>query len=457
MRNNNVDMLHGSIAKGILSMAVPLMIMNVLQNMFSVIDMTVLGNLVNDTATGAVGACGTLITLFTGILLGMSTGANVIVAKYIGAGNKERTARAVGTSLLFSVVGGLALSVIGVVFAETFLVMTNCPETLLGQAVLYFRLYFIGAPIIMVYNFSASILRAVGDTRRPLYYLMIGGAVKVVLNICCIVLLDMTVEGVAIATIVCNLIAGVLTFRIVLKNREMLGFRFGMLRFYKAELLDVLQIGVPAGIQTGLYSFANVIIATAVNSFGENATTGISIANQFDGILYQICCATAFAAAPYIAQNVGAHNIVRAKKSVITSVIITVAFGAGLGSLSAIFSPQLSSLMSSTPEVIAYSCQKMMIISSTYFICGINEVMGGALRGIGKPIIPTVSTLIFMCAIRFVWVYAIFPLVPNLTFLYLVWPIGWVLSITTQLIFFIPSIRKLSRLDYAANHLTERN
>ena len=187
-------------------------------------------------------------------------------------------------------------------------------------------------------------------------------------------------------------------------------------------------------MQTALYSLANAVIVTAVNSFGSDATTGVSIANQFDGILYHISCATSLAAMPYVAQNIGARNFDRTKKTIMYAVFITTIFGAGFGSLSAIFSRQLSSLMSATSAVIEYSCQKMIIISSTYFICGINEVMCGTLRGMGKPIIPTIATLVFMCLIRFVWVYWIFPLYPSLTFLYLIWPIGWSLSIITLVI-----------------------
>ena len=191
---------------------------------------------------------------------------------------------------------------------------------------------------------------------------------------------------------------------------------------------------------------ANVIIMSVVNSFGENATTGISIANQFDGILYQIIKAPSFATMPYVAQNIGAKNIKRVKQTIVRAVLITTAFGGFFGSLSAIFSGSLSSVMSSTPEVIAYSQQKMIIISSTYFICGINEIMGDVLKGMGKPILPTVATMIYMCAFRFVWVYLIYPLLPqNLTFLYLVWPTGWILSIITLLITYFPAISKLQK------------
>ena len=205
----------------------------------------------------------------------------------------------------------------------------------------------------------------------------------------------------------------------------------------------MLFVGVPTGLQHALYSFANVVIMTAVNSFGPDATTGVSIANQFDGILYQISVSPSYAVIPYVAQNIGAGNIKRVKKVVLRAVLITTGFGFVFGSMSALFSGQLSSIMSETPAVIEFSKQKMIIVSSTYFICGINEVMGGIMKGLGKPILPTIATLIFMCLIRFPWVWFVFPLVPNLTFLYLIWPIGWILSIITLLFAYVPTIKKL--------------
>ncbi|MBQ2696433.1 MAG: MATE family efflux transporter [Clostridia bacterium] len=444
-RRRTVDMLQGPIVKGLLALTMPIMVMNVLQTLFNVIDMWALGQFVNDKAVGAVGACGTLITLCTGLLTGISTGANVIVAKHIGEGDREKTDRATGTSLLFSVVGGLVLMIIGLVFAETFLRWTNCPESLMPQAVIYFRIFFLGVPVLLLYNFGASVLRATGDTKRPLMFSLIGGVTKVVLTVGCIVIFHWDVEGVAVATIISNALAAGLSYFVIAKGNDKTYVSLKTLKFYAEELKAILYVGIPTGLQLALYSFANVIITATVNSFGADATTGISIANQFDGILYTISCAPSLATIPYVAQNIGAGNIKRARQTVTRSIFITVVFGATFGSLSAIFSGQLSATMSSTPAVIQYSQQKMIIISSTYFICGINEIMGGALKGMGKPIIPTVATLLFMCAIRFVWVYGIFPLCPNLTFLYLIWPIGWILSIAMLLIAYFPTMRKLQK------------
>ena len=438
-------MLSGSIFKGLIALTMPIMIMNVVQNMFNLVDMTVLGRFTDDTSVGAVGACSILIALCTGLFIGISTGANVVIAKNIGAGNKERTERAIGTSVLFSLVGGTFLLLIGVCFAENFLRWINCPEKLLGEATLYFKLYFMGAPMLLLYNFCASILRAGGDTKRPMYFLITGGVVKLLLNYFCVAVLGMTVAGVGIATICSNTLIGGLSFLALLKNKNETKFKRNRFKIYVSELKEILFIGIPSGLQIAMYSFANTVITAAVNSFGPDATTGVAIANQFDGILYNVSIATSIATMPYVAQNIGAGKFDRAKRTILNAVFITTIFGASFGSLSAIFSRQLSSLMSETPAVINYSCQKMIIISSTYFICGINDVMSATLRGIGKPIIPTVATLVFMCFIRFIWVYCVFPLFPTLTFLYLIWPIGWILCIITQLIAYFIAMPKISR------------
>lgn len=447
MRKREVNMLEGSITKGLLSISIPIMVMNVLQSLFNIVDMTVLKSYdTSGVAVGAVGVCGTLITLITGLVIGISAGANVVVARFIGEGSREKVERAVGTSFAIALTGGALLLIIGVSFAEVFLGWNNCPGELLPQATVYFRLYFAGVPILLVYNFCAAVLRAAGDSSRPMIYVIIGGAVKVLCNFLFVAVFNMSVIGVALGTIISWCVMGSLGVLALIKNKGMIRLNLKTVRFYKHETRSVLRIGVPAGLQQGLYSLANVVISAAVNSFGPDAATGISIANNFDGILYQISTAPALAVMPYVSQNIGAGNIKRASKSVGRGILITVALGATFGALSAIFSAQLSSIMSDSPAVIAYSQQKMIIISSTYFICGINEIMGSSLRGMGRPNVATVATLIFMCALRFVWVYGIFPLYPNLTFLYLVWPIGWILSIIMLLCYFFPTLKKQAQL-----------
>ena len=304
----------------------------------------------------------------------------------------------------------------------------------------------------MVYNFCASLLRSTGDSKRPMMYLTIGGVLKIAFNFLLVAKYNLGVVGVAVATIISWSFCAFMGIRALLHGAGMIILKPGRIRFYKQELIDILRIGVPSGLQQALYSIANVIITATVNSYGKQATTGISIANNFDGILYQISTAPALAVMPYVSQNLGAKNMKRAKEAIRKGMLITLTLGATFGALSAIFSGQLSSIMASDPVVISYAKQKMMIISSTYFICGINEIMGASLKGMGKPMVPAVSTLVFMCLIRFVWVYGAFPLWQafgvdsfDLTFLYLIWPIGWTLSILTLLCFYIPTAKRLER------------
>ncbi len=439
-------MLSGNITKGLVAIALPIMVMNILNSLFNIIDMTMLEKFGSDpNAVGAVGVCGSLITLMTNLVVGCATGSNVAVAKHLGAKNEEGSKRAIGTSILLSLCGGLLLTLVGVIFARTLLGWVNCSSVLIDSATLYFRLYFAGIPLFMIYNFAAAVLRSSGDASRPMIFLTVGGILKVLLTFACTKFLHLGVEAVAIATIISWVLTAVLSVHALLTNNGAMRFELRYFRFYKRELFEILRVGIPTGLQMVLYSIANVIITSTVNSYGPQATTGISIANQFDGILYHICHATSLAVLPYVSQNVGAKNITRAKRSIWHGILVTVVIGGFFGALSAIFSPQLSSLMSSDPQVIAYSCEKMIIISSTYFICGINDIIGAAVRGMGRPMLATITTFLYMCVLRFFWVYVMFPLCPNFTFLYLVWPVGWVLSLITLLFFLFPTVKRLGK------------
>ena len=455
MRRKDVNMLEGSIIKGILTIAIPVMIMNVATSLFNIIDMTVLKTF--GGAVGAVGVCGTLISLITGLVIGVSSGSNVIIARYIGRKDPASVDRAINTAMAFSIAAGIALAIIGVVGAPLFLSWNNCPKELLADATLYFRLYFAGVPILMVYNFCAAILRSSGDSRRPMIFLIIGGIVKVLSNLVFAGVFHLGVKGVAFATILSWCVFTTLGLTALTHNEGVVKLAIRNIRFYKKEMGQILHIGIPAGMQQALYSVANVIITAEVNKLGSTATTGMSIANNFDGILYQISVATSLAIMPYVSQNIGAGNLKRAIRSIWEGILVTVALGGFFGMLSATFSRQLSGIMSTDPEAIKYSMQKMLLISSTYFICGINEILGAALRSMGKPLASTISVMVWMCAFRFVWVYLIYPLLPhNLTFLYLVWPIGWVMSILTLLCVLIPTIKKLKKRAATQSSLLEK-
>ena len=444
MARKDVNMLSGSIVKGLLAITVPIMLMNVLTSLFNIIDMRMLKAYDTGLSVGAVGAGGTLITFISNLVTGVAAGANVAVAKHIGRKEPQDAQKAAGTAIAFALAASLLLMVIGICFASPLLDMMNCSQELKDHgAVLYFRMYFAGIPVLMVYTFCGSILRSTGSSRRLMVISITGGAVKVVFTYLFVKVIPLSVLGVSLANIVSWLVFFGMALWSLTRKDSTVKLQLKHIRFDKNELMPILRVGVPSALQMGMYSIANVIIAAAVNKFGTAATTGVSIANTFDGILYNLSHAASLAVLPYVSQNIGAGNVKRASQSVWKGMYITICVGAVLGGLSAAFSTQLSSLMSDDPTVIAYSRQKMIIISSTYFICGINDIICAALRGMGKPMVPTIATMVYMCGLRFLWVYAIFPLVPNLTFLYLVWPIGWALSIVSLLPVYFPTVRKL--------------
>ena len=448
MFKKNVNMLSGSIVKGLLTIAFPIMIMNVLQSLFNIVDMSVLKtyDTTNGMAVGAVGACSTLITLITNLVIGIATGANVVVAKHLGRRDTFHAEKAAGTAIAFSIAAGLALTVIGIFGAEYFLTWMNCsPELMENGSVLYFRLYFAGVPVLMVYNFCAAILRSSGNSGQIMTISLTGSVVKLAFTYLFVAVFGWGIPGVSAATIISWCVYLGMGLYALTRKDSAVRLKWQNIRFSHQELKTTLHIGIPTGLQMGLYSIANVIIATAVNVEGTAATTGVSIANNFDGVLYNISHSASLAVLPYVSQNIGAGNVKRATESVWKGIIITAGIGGSLGSLSACFAEPLSGIMSNNSEEIAYSCQKMVLISSTYFICGINDVFTAALRGMGRPIVPTITTLIFMCAFRFFWVYVVYyPLMKgNLTFLYLVWPIGWIACIIVALFVFFPRVKYL--------------
>ena len=452
MAKREVNMLSGSIVKGLLTISIPILIQNVGQSLFNIIDLAIMKMYGDKLAVGAVGVCGTPIGTITGLLIGISLGANIVIARYIGKGDKEAVGRSVGTSILFSFLGGLFLALFGILCAEPILRWMNCDEALIPQAALYFKLYFGGIPLLMVYNFTAAILRASGDSQRPMVYLTLGGVVKVVFTYVFARFFHMGVTGVAFATILSWVLLAYLGLQAVSKSGGTVQLYRRHLKLYSHELKEILRFGVPAGLQQAMYSVANMVIVSTVNTFGLQATTGLSVANNFDGILYQVACAPSYAVVPYVSQNLGNKNLARVKEAIIKGCLLTICMGATFGFLSAFFSRELSSIMTADPVAIEFSRQKMIIVSSTYFICGLNEIIGSSLRGLGRPSLAAVCTMIYMCILRFVWVYAVYPFLPqNLTFLYLVWPVGWVLSGITLICFYFPTMKKLKKKIAAEN------
>lgn len=442
MKAKNVNMLEGPIGKGLISMILPIMVMNVAQVLFTIIDMTLLKVMGFPEAVSSVGVTSNLISLITCLLIGLSVGANVIVANRIGSGQRERAGRAAMTSLLIAFIGGVVIMIFGLIFAETMLLWINCPKSLLPSATKYFKFYFLSVIPTMLYNFSSSILRSIGDTKRPMYYLLIGGSIKVLATYVFTVLLSDGVAGVGMAMIITYVITFTLTFIRLVKSNDIICINYREVKIDWTELKDILIQGIPSGLQSALCSFPNTLMTAAVNGFGAAATTGISVANQFDNLTLQIVNAPAIATMPFVAQNNGAGRFDRVKKTVSCAFIITAAFGIVTGSLFAFFSKEVSSLMTSDPAAIAFSQQKMIIVSSLYFLAGFDGILAGALRGMKKPLPPAITSVVFSGLFRILWIYLIFPIKPSLTLLYTTYPVGWILSIITLFVIFRITIKK---------------
>lgn len=447
MRRNEVNMLSGSIVKALFTISLPIMIMNIINSLFNIIDMTILKSFSPEDSfvVGAVGICGTPTSLIINFAIGLSIGANAVIARYIGANDHERTEKAVGATVFFSLVCGFAMLVLGVLLSKDILVLVGCADELLADATLYFRLYFLGIPLFILYTFLTAIFRSVGDTRRPMLYIITGGAAKIMLTYVFVGIFNMSIIGVALSTIISWLITAALLLITLIRSDFAVKLYLSRIRFYPKEILNIIKIGLPAALQNACYSIANVSVAAEANSFGAAATTGVSIANNYDSVLYNITYSPSLAVLPFMSQNIGAGNVKRAKKAVWRGILIATSLGLFFGSLSAIFSGQLSSIMSSNPDVIRFSQQKMILISPLYLLNGISQIFCEGLRVMKKPVVPTISSFLFYFALRLVYIYLVFPMLReynNLSLLYLAWPISWISAIIFLLSFYLPTAKK---------------
>ncbi len=428
-RIREMDLTSGPIFKKLIIYAIPFIFSNILQIMFNATDIAVLGMMVSDDAVAAVGANSSFNFLLIGFFIGLSTGANVVLSKFVGAKDVENARKTVGTSILLALLTGVILLAIGVPFAPIFLSWTGCDAEILAQATIYLRIYFLGMPIMMVYNFGASILRAVGDTKRPLIYLTIGGVANVILNVL-FILMGMTVEGVAIGTIVSQLICVVLILRTLFKSNGYGAIRRKYLRLDKGLIKEVLKIGLPSGVQSVAFNISNVLIQAKVNfSFGKLGMSGNTTANQFDGMVYQVGHAISMSVMAFVAQNVGAKRMDRVKTTIIYSIFILIIFEFGVGVVFALLSKHLCGIIASTPEVIEYATVRLKIMGLTYFICGIMENLAYAMRSMGKSVTAMVVSIIGACVIRTIFVEVSFSFFPFYSTLFLSYPVSWVITI----------------------------
>lgn len=442
---HEMNMCEGALLPKIIIYSLPLMATYILQLVFNATDVAVLGMLVGDDAVAAVGATGPLINLITSVFIGVSVGANVIVARFAGSGNTERARKAVGCAVFISVIIGIFLACVGYLGSYTFLEWMKCDADVIGMAAEYLRIYFLGMPIIMLYNFAAAILRAVGDTKRPLIYLVIGGVANVILNVFFILAFGMDVEGVAIATVISQLISVVLCIIALLSSDGYCRLDPKFIRIHKSELSDMLRIGIPSGIQSSMFAIANVLIQSTINSLGKTAMSGSTVATQFDGFIYNAMYAVAAAAISFTSQNYGAGKIHRIRKVMWESMAVSASVGITVGGLVLLFDEQLCSIISDDPAVINIACRRLAIMGSTYFLCGIMDVMSSVMRGLGKSTVATVICLLGSCVFRVIWLNTVYFLNPCIEMVFIVYPISWLLTIAIYMAVVLPMLGRLER------------
>ena len=402
-----IDMCNGPILGKVLRFSIPLMLSGILQLLFNAADIVVVGRFSGKEAMAAVGATSALINLLINIFVGLSVGANVAVARYYGAKREK-----------------------------------DVSKTVLDQAVLYMRIYFLGMPVLMFYNFGSAILRAVGDTKRPLYFLFTAGVINAVLNVVFVVKLGMSVDGVGWATVISETISALLVARTLMRSEGPLRLHLKLLKIHRKHLLQIIKVGLPAGVQGAIFSVSNVLIQSSVNSFGSVAMAGNTAGANIEGFVYTAMNAVYQTNLSFTSQNLGARKYGRINRILLIcqGVVMAVGMLLGFGALAA--GNVLLQIYSSDPEVIRYGLLRMSIICSTYFTCGMMDCMVGSLRGMGYSVFPMIVSLVGACGLRIVWIFTIFAAWPTLTVLYLSYPVSWVITTAAHVVTFLKKIRR---------------
>ena len=426
-RSYEIDMCSGPLFGKILRFAVPLILSGVLQLLFNAADIIVVGRFTGSDALAAVGSTSSLINLLVNLFIGVSVGANVMAARYYGSGSEEEMFQTVHTAILTALVGGCFMVFAGILAARPVLELMGTPEDVLPQAVLYMRLYFIGMPAFMAYNFGAAILRAIGDTKRPLYFLSAAGVVNVLFNLLFVVVFHMGVEGVAIATVISQVISAILVLRCLCKSEGSYRLEFRRLHVHKDKLIAMLKIGLPAGFQGMMFNISNVLIQSSVNSFGSLVMAGNTAAGNIEGFVYIALNAIYQTSLSFTSQNMGARQYKRVDQVLGCCVLIVAVLGTALVVGAWLLGDVLLRMYSSDVRVIAYGITRLSLISAPYALCGVMDVLAGSLRGMGCSITPMVTSLTGACLFRVIWIFTVFRLEHSRFVLYVSYPISWTL------------------------------
>jgi len=430
-------MLEGPLFGRVISYTLPIILSGVLQLLFNAVDHSMVSHWGGDEALAAVSATGSLITLITNLFMGLSVGAGITVARALGQRRREDVQKTVHTSVPIAIVSGVILTVVGIVFSEYFLRLMGTDEKVIDDAALYMRIYFCGITFSMLYNYGAAILRATGDTRGPLIYLTVGGLANVVLNIFFVTVLGMTVDGVAMATVISLGISTVLTFANLMRRTDECRLDLKKLCFDKRAFLSILRIGLPSGIQGALFSISNVLIQSSINSFGDIAMAGNGAANSIEGFIYTAMNAFSHTTQNFVSQNYGAKNFKRIKKITALSIAMVTAVGAVMGAVIYLLREPLVSIYTDSPVAAEYAYIKLFYVGLFYFLCGIMETLAGSIRGLGASVTPMIVSLIGACVLRVIWIYTIFENNRSFETLFLSYPVTWVITILCHAAVFI--------------------
>lgn len=442
-----MDMCNGPVLKKILIFSIPLMLSGVLQLLFNAADIIVVGRFAGSQSLAAVGSTTALINLLINIFIGLSVGANVVVARAYGGRRDKDVSEAVHTAIAVSIVSGVILIVMGFVFSRLMLELMGTPDDVIDKAVLYMRIYFAGMPVVMLYNFGSAILRAVGDTRRPLYFLSIAGAVNIVLNLFFVIVMHMDVAGVALATVISQCISSGLVLRCLAKSEGGLKLELSKIKIHRKKMFQIFKIGLPAGMQGAIFSVSNVLIQSSVNSFGSIAMAGNAASANIEGFVYNAMNAVYQTNLSFTSQNIGGKKYTRVNKILFTCLGTVTVVGMILGFGAYAIGDELLLIYSTDPEVIRFGMLRMSIIATTYFTCGWMDTMVGSLRGMGYSVLPMIVSLTGACGLRILWIFTIFAQQRTLTSLYISYPVSWVITAGVHMLCYFLIKRKLPKKD----------
>lgn len=438
-------MCNGPLFVKIVAFAIPLILSGILQLLFNAADIIVVGRFAGSESLAAVGSTSALINLLVNVFLGLSIGANVLVARYYGGRNFKDLEETVHTAMLLAAVSGAALIVIGVLLAGPLLELMGTPEDVLSLAVLYMRIFFVGMPATLVYNFGSAILRAVGDTKRPLYFLLTAGVINVILNLVFVIVFSLGVAGVALATVISQCISAALIVQCLIRTEGSYRLRMDRLRIVKSKLREIVQIGFPAGLQGAIFAISNVLIQSSVNSFGSVAMAGNTASANIEGFIYIAMNSVYQTALSFTSQNFGARNFKRMTKILLYCLGLVTFVGLVMGSGAVLAGSELLRIYSSDPEVIGYGMLRLGIIASTYFLCGLMDTMVGGLRGMGYSVIPMLVSLTGACAFRVIWIFTVFAVDRSLQTLYISYPVSWIITLMAHVICYVILRRRMER------------